>query len=643
MNRFLRASCLFTAGLLATVHGASLPLLALPWPVSPLPQPLHMAQSPQSAQLPGVEVRRLQDQLNAQNWQAADAETRRLLQPWIHPNGDIFAPPLPGNIPPEVVQTIDRLWAEASGGRFGFRAQSLIWEQVRAQQPADANAATTTFGDRVGWTRSTPAQENGIALQWLTEPELHYSLQAPVGHLPWAGVSWERITALLNQQSCGSCTVDAMYLQGERFQRYVPVLLNGLTTALNHSLPPAGSWSRARLTHTIDLRTLYSSSNCPVYSHAQAISPNGALVAIGSYSYERACGGGPNNSTLALWNAQRGNRLITLLRGQAMEAFSDPGQPQEPPTEGTRLVGDVVNAIAFTPDSQYVAAGLSNGTVRLWRVDRGELVRTLSGHRYAVRAIAINSDGQQLASASADGTIKLWTLATGQLQRTIRLNPSHGIVYTLRLSPNGQRLAIATNRNTLQLWDTRTGQEIRTLATGTNEVAFPLPIAFSPDGQRLATGDRDRSIKLWNPTTGARLITLRNHSAPVQHLSFSPHSQQLASSDEKTAHLWNLQTYQPIRSFELMQSAGHPVLPNNLAHVAFSPDGRVLAAHTLLLPAVESEPIPRQGITLWEIASGQPLTQIRDVNVFQFSPNGQFLMAQGQQVQLWYPSPPPSL
>jgi WD40 repeat protein len=588
------------------------------------------------AQTQAVDLSQVRSHLSAQNWQAADEETRRILQRFVHPQGDIYGEPIPTLIPPEVLQRLDQLWIEASGGRFGFSVQQPIWAEVRAQNPVDSAVAAKGFGDQVGWTRPVPDYDNYLAPEWLTQRELTYSIDAPVGHLPWAGIDSAQIDAILSQQGCGSCMIDAVYLQGERFGRYLPLLFGWLQTALDLPVPAIGSWQQPRLARTIDLRSLYPDSQCPITSPASAISPNGALIAIGSYSYERSCITA-NNSTLALWNADAGTRRITLLRGQAMERWTYAGADQEPTTEGNRIVGDVVNALAFTADSRLVAAGLSNGTVQVWRTDNAELVNIFHGHRYAVRAIALSPDGQTLATASADYTINLWHLPTGRHIKTLYPRTSDGFVRALLISPDGQQMAIATDKNTLQLWDIATGRPVRTLVDQATNLYPPLPLAFSPNGQTLATADDDNSIKLWNATTGARQITLTGHTEPVRHLAFSPDGLHLATSDGKIARLWNLQTYETVHTLTLNQSAGHPIQPTNLGEVVFSPDGQTLAASTLLLPLTESEPIPRQGITLWSVATGQPLSQLHVVGPFQFSPNGQFLMAQGQRVQLWQP------
>lgn len=193
--------------------------------IGPAAAPMHGAQA--------VDMTVLEAHLAAQNWSAADAETRRILDPWIHPGGNIVTTPLATNLPPEVLQALDRLWVEASDGRFGFGVQQQIWAEELARSPMDSRAATQAFGQRVGWTRPAGmADPTLIAGEWLTEMELTHSLAAPRGHLPWVGVSWADISRLLSVQSCGSCTIDAMFVQGERFYQYLPLFYDWVDTAL---------------------------------------------------------------------------------------------------------------------------------------------------------------------------------------------------------------------------------------------------------------------------------------------------------------------------------------------------------------------------------------------------------------------------
>lgn len=601
---------------------------------SPRPVPMNLPLTAQNdAYAP------LRQYLNTQNWQAADQETRRLLERWAQGTAPMTTP-LVNNIPVDVLQTLDQLWVEASGGRFGFSVQQRIWQETSAQYPNDEAAAVRAFGRRVGWLRPTLDGNNFVSPEWFTEPELSNSLNAPAGQFPWVGVSWSQIAEMFSQQSCGSCMIDAMDLQGDRFFRYIPILYDRVRVALETPTQPGSqAWNTPELRFQIDLTSLYPSNQCPVQTVAQSISPNSQILAVSSYSLERACGGAVNNSTLVLWNAQRGNRIITLVRGQAIESSAYGGQAQEPSTEQDRMVGDVANAIAFTPNSQRIAAGMADGTVRIWSATTGQLERTLTGHRYAVRAIAISPDSTRLVSASSDQTIKVWNLQTGQLIRTISLDESDGVVNTVKISPNGARVAIATNRNELQLRDLSTGQLIRTFVEATTPQPYWMPIVFSPDGRFVATSDSDNSVKVWNANTGARLITLRGHETTVRGLAFSPDSQTLASSSsDYSIRLWNMQSYQLQRTLD--GAAGTTgVQPDSPGVLSFTADGRTLATSALLPFAhpITGEPLPLLGLTLWDTVSGLAASQVQYATNFSFSPNGQFLLASGHTLQVWQP------
>jgi WD40 repeat protein len=43
-----------------------------------------------------------------------------------------------------------------------------------------------------------------------------------------------------------------------------------------------------------------------------------------------------------------------------------------------------VTSVVFSPDGRLLASGSYDYTIKLWRVEDGSLVRTLTGHRYPV-------------------------------------------------------------------------------------------------------------------------------------------------------------------------------------------------------------------------------------------------------------------
>lgn len=73
----------------------------------------------------------------------------------------------------------------------------------------------------------------------------------------------------------------------------------------------------------------------------------------------------------------------------------------------------------LTPDGETLISYGRSNTVKMWNLQTGKLLHTLSGHSGGVWSVAISSDGQTIISGSEDSTVKVWNLQTGQLLRTL--------------------------------------------------------------------------------------------------------------------------------------------------------------------------------------------------------------------------------
>ncbi len=549
----------------------------------------------------------LQQALKAKNWAVADQATRRLIDP-----SSVSLKPLPEiKLTPELIRSIDQAWLEASNGRFGLSVQAKIWQEVKQQFPNDDRAAIEAMRDRVGWKLTQPRTEpDFISSDWLNENEINYSSNAPVGHLPWVGVSDAVVFDQLvpdNGEHCGSCTIDAMSLRDNHFYGHIPSLMQRAQAAL----PPTidSTWQSPKLLHRLNLTSLYPKTSKVRATHY--IPSQYSMVAIATIDQA-------NRSAISLWDISTGKRSSTLLAPAASNATIETLYANYP----------------------YIWAGNAKGDLTFWSLNPYADIKTKtwSAHTDGATAIAMGSDPDVVISGGRDRTVKVWNVKTGELQRTLRLTAGEVNATPVRgllISPDQQRLAVATDR-TIQLWNLQTGQLIKLAFQSSNPVNAALPhgMAFSHDGQFLATLDHGNSIKLWNASNGARFVTLRQHQSPIAALSFTPNGLQLISRDRNQLVLfWDLTKYRSDRSISV--ASGNPPQPIDTSDavatpqpISLSPDGQTFAVPLKL-------PNGTMALDLRLVANGDRLTVLPNASQASFTTDNRFLITGGPEVQIW--------
>jgi hypothetical protein len=107
------------------------------------------------------------------------------------------------------------------------------------------------------------------------------------------------------------------------------------------------------------------------------------------------------------------------------------------------LNGEAVNALAFSPDTRFLAAASDSKVIYLWDTTTWELSGTIKGHTSRVYGLAFSADGKYLASVSFDQTVRVWEFPSGNQVTKLDLGESLDFVKFLG---DGKTLAVGGNK-----------------------------------------------------------------------------------------------------------------------------------------------------------------------------------------------------
>lgn len=157
-------------------------------------------------------------------------------------------------------------------------------------------------------------------------------------------------------------------------------------------------------------------------------------------------------------------------------------------------------------NNNLLMTGSYDKTIKVWNVETGKLVRTLTGHSRGVRTLAF--DDQKLISGGLDGTIKVWNYRTGKCISTY---------------------------------------------SGHNEGVISVDF----HDKLIVSGSADSTVKVWHVDTRT-CYTLRGHTDWVTSVKLHAKSNTLfTASDDATVRLWDLSNNKCLRVYGGVENNGH--------------------------------------------------------------------------------------
>jgi serine/threonine protein kinase/WD40 repeat protein len=313
--------------------------------------------------------------------------------------------------------------------------------------------------------------------------------------------------------------------------------------------------------YNLSSRTLIT--NLPKGGLSMALTPNGQFLVASS------------PSTTRLWDTTTWTERKALPENAGPVSLSTDGrQLATLSSDGVTIwdtekwqviktLPDALPPMTIAPDGQRAVAGsISNLVIYNWGEGSRPPLELADSTNIFFRGPPF-ARNRPRGEESARDFFRLYT-------RMQRFNAENGLSY----SPDGKFVTAARNSLSewgvfvVSIWDTQTGEHA-VMPDDPDHVEHTGSIeglAFAPDGHSLATASADHSIRIWNFDSRRRVMTLQGHVSEVWSIAFSPDGKTIASgAKDGSVRLW------PIRSRE-------DVIPGTWSPLAFSKDGRILAA-----------------------------------------------------------------
>jgi len=307
----------------------------------------------------------------------------------------------------------------------------------------------------------------------------------------------------------------------------------------------------------------YTDHQEPVYS--VDYSPDGRLAVSGSW-----------DTTLRIWDVQTNRSLRTLGAVDNVDPdvghtdwvvevdfTSDGKRVLSSSYDGTLILWDVQTgeiirrfdhgvklwSSAISADERLAASGADDGSLKVWDVQTGELLAELEGHDGPIRAMDINPDSTLLLTgAGIDQTVREWSLETFELIQVLEGHEEW--LWHIQYLPDGTQALSSSSDGVILLWDLRSGEVIRTFIGHDGPV---VNFDIWPDGSQMITSSSDTTIRTWDIETGRELRRFSGHTSTVWSVSLSPDGERvLSGSGDSTVRLWDV-TYSLDQLIEFAQ------------------------------------------------------------------------------------------
>jgi WD40 repeat protein len=287
-----------------------------------------------------------------------------------------------------------------------------------------------------------------------------------------------------------------------------------------------------------------------------------------------------NDYSVRLWDLDTGKSLGVLNHKRSIQSIALSPDERFLLTGGDTLILwnlgtskieqefniTAVASVAFSANGKHVVTGGDNGSVMLWDIDSGNLLKTFR-HKKAVSAVAFRPTKDQIISGSFDHTINLWDINSGGLIKSLN---NESAVQDLSVSSDGRYIVSGSSGvrdktsgskiKQLRIWDFENFSNI-TLPRSDQEHTAPkigrvYAVAFISDTNKIISGGRNKLLAIWDVKSKEEPYSLQQHASTEAFISNLGNSNFISISNYKQLSYWNIETAKIVNSIEVMDETG---------------------------------------------------------------------------------------
>ena len=241
--------------------------------------------------------------------------------------------------------------------------------------------------------------------------------------------------------------------------------------------------------------------------------------------------------------------LVCIFPVQAYAAAIESGSGSTVGKGGLRIISNIghegsITEATVSSDGRILVTGGIDTNIKVWDLDSGKLLRTLSGHGAPIASLALSRDGLRLISASFWCGIKIWDVKNGQLIATTVeevYQPGGGCsAGAVSFSGDGKHALGVSFFDVplLEVWDSLNGRLVKTYEL----VDYADDTAMTASGGLLVANVTYETVEIFNPESNSLISTIHVGDYVTSVEFYKEDSSQLIIRTGDETAIWSVAT-----------------------------------------------------------------------------------------------------